>query len=205
MGISAEQLHPVIFDPVTTLAEVLARRRTEPVETSGLTAVLEHISGGPVTVELLGRVNRPLTGEEHHLLAAGAHLIGHERKGLLRPTSGPPAAEVTALLVINRMPWHACKRLGMPAPYDPGGPMPPPTGVPLGRALAGFGVVREPIGEVKRTDGRTDAAGNPQALYSSALLRLGSGILGVVTERINSAFLDAYPGPWPGLTWLGET
>ena len=67
-------------------------------------------------------------------------------------------------------------------------------GVPLGRALAGLGVRREPL-EVLATPGQLDAAGREQVVWSAARLWLDAPVA-LVTECFYKEFLDAYPGPW---------
>jgi hypothetical protein len=106
-------------------------------------------------------------------------------------TSGLVAAEVTSTILPWRLPASTRRELGIPAP---GEPAPPRSDVPLGKALAGLGVRREPL-EALATPGQRDAAGREQVLWSAARLWLGSPVA-FVTECFYQGFLDAYPGPW---------
>jgi hypothetical protein len=114
---------------------------------------------------------------------------GHERRGVLYAGS-VPAAATTAILLPHRIPAAALQAIGAGS----GGGAPAGAGVPLGRALAGLGVRREPL-EVLPTPGQRDASGKEQVIWSAARLWLGCPIA-VVTELVYKEFLNAYPGPW---------
>ena len=101
-----------------------------------------------------------------------------------------PAAAVTAVLLPQRVPVTALRALGA----DADGTALGDSGVPLGRALAGLGVRREPL-EALATPGQRDASGREQVIWSAARLWLDSPVA-VVTECFYQGFLDAYPGPW---------
>ncbi len=116
---------------------------------------------------------------------------GHERRGTLC-AGGVPAAAITAVLLPHRVPAAALRALGT----DEHGAEAGGGGVPLGRALAGLGVRREPL-TVLATPGQRDAGGREQVLWSAARLWLGSPVA-LVTECFYREFLDAYPGPWTG-------
>ena len=96
-----------------------------------------------------------------------------------------------------RPPPPSCSRTGFPPPswqalgIDPGGAALAADAVPLGRALAGLRVRREPL-EVLPTPGQRDASGKEQVIWSAARLWLG-GPIAIVTERIYQEFLDRLP------------
>lgn len=160
-----------------------------PVEDSGATALITAISGTQVTAVMHSRGPRPLTRQEKRRLHALGTAVGHDRRGTLYAADVPTAA-VTAVLIPRRVPRDALKLLATDArgtALDGGG-------VPLGRALAGLGVRREPL-KAMATPGRRDAAGWEQVIWSAARLWLDRPIA-LVTERFYRGFLDAYPGPW---------
>ena len=160
-----------------------------PVEDCGATALLSAISGAQVTAVIHSRGPRQLTQPEQRQLQAPGTVIGHERRGTLYAGS-VPAAAVTAVLLPQRVPGPVLHALGA----DAGGGALGGEGVPLGRALAGLGVRREPL-EALATPGQRDAAGREQVLWSAARLWLG-GPVALVTECFYQGLLDAYPGPW---------
>lgn len=172
------------------IAWLLAAPRDCPVEHGGATAAFAAISGTDVTAVVHWRGPRELTQrEQQQLLTLGA-TTGHERRGTLY-AGNVPAAATTAVLLPRRFPAAVRETLGI----GPGGvALPGIRGVPLGRALAGMGVRREPL-EVVPTIGEHDAAGNELVISSVARLWLGWPIA-VVTEQIYRGFLAAYPGPW---------
>ena len=96
---------------------------------------------------------------------------------------------MTAVLLPCRIPRTALYLLGTGS-----GGTAPGGGVPLGRALAGLGVRREPL-EVLATPGQFDAAGREQVAWSAARLWLDAPVA-LVTESFYREFLDAFPGPW---------
>lgn len=160
-----------------------------PVEDCGATALISAISGTPVTAVMHSRGPRPLTRQEQQQLQEPGTAIGHERRGTLYAGS-VSAAAVTALLVPRRIPGTALRALGT----DASGASLGDRGMPLGRALAGLGVRREPLG-ARATPGQRDAAGREQVLWSAARLWLDYPVA-LVTECFYQEFLDAYPGPW---------
>ena len=101
-----------------------------------------------------------------------------------------PAAAVTAVLLPSRIPRTTLQALGT----DADGATIGDDVVPLGRALAGLGVRREPL-EVLATPGQRDADGREQVIWSAARLWLGRPVA-LVTECFYQAFLGTYPGPW---------
>src|SRR6202046_1096894 len=124
-----------------TAASVVAllARNTGPA-----TILFEQLTGEQVRIELTGCADRPLTAAECRDLRIGSGASGYERTGSLRTvSSGLVVAEVSSLVVPGRLPAAARTALGMPGG---GEPTPPPSDVPLGKALAGFGVRREPLG-----------------------------------------------------------
>ena len=160
-----------------------------PVEDCGATALLSAISGTRVTAAMHSRGPRQLTRQEQQLLEAPGAVTAHERRGTLN-AGGIAAASVTAVLLPQRVPVTALRALGT----DVDGAALGDGGIPLGRALAGFGVRREPL-EALATPGQRDASGREQVIWSAARLWLDSPVA-VVTECFYKGFLDAYPGPW---------
>ena len=165
-----------------------APRGRQLVEDCGATKLLAAISGTEITAVMHSHGSRKLTaGEQQQLQVPGA-AAGYERHGTLYAGS-VPAAAVTAVLLPCRIPSTALHVLGTGSDRTaPGG------GVPLGRALAGLGVRREPL-EVMATPGQLDAAGREQVVWSTARLWLDMPIA-LVTECFFKEFLDAFPGPW---------
>lgn len=159
------------------------------VEDGGATAAFAAISGEPVTAVMRSRGPRELTQREQQQLQALGATTGHERRGVLYAGT-VPAAATTAVLLTHRIPTAALEAIGA----DSTGAALADADVPLGRALAGLGVRREPL-EVLRTPGQRDASGNEQVIWSAARLWLGCPIA-IVTELVYKDFLTAYPGPW---------
>jgi hypothetical protein len=164
-------------------------RGHRPVEDCGATALLSAISGTQVTAVMHAHGPRRLSRQEQQLLQAPGTATGHERRGALYAGS-VPAAAVTAVLLPHRVPSTALQALGT----DADGAALGDEGVPLGRALAGLGVRREPL-EALATPGQRDTAGREQVIWSAARLWLRSPVA-LVTECFYQEFLDAYPGPW---------
>ncbi len=182
--------------------------------------MFEGISGGRVSSEVLKSGARPLAAREHDLLDAGPVLTGHERWCLLRTAAGPSAAarahgagravhrtgiavaKTTAILLADRSGEAARIALGIDRS---GALLGAPTRVPLGRALQGLGVTRDPL-DVRLTPGVYDAAGEAQIILSEALLLNRAGRpIAFVTERVYQRFLDAFPGPWPDVPQPGSS
>jgi hypothetical protein len=180
-----------VSDAGLLIAWLLDRPCGRPVEERGATAALTAVSGKVITADVHLRYPRELTQLEQRQLQALGITRGHERRATLRAGT-VRAAAVTAVLLPHRIPDDARKILGiwLDGTTAPGRPR-----VPLGAALAGNGVRREPL-EVVPTPGEQDDAGRPLVIRSSARLWLGAPIA-VVTEQVYGEFLDAYPGPWP--------
>jgi hypothetical protein len=179
-------------DPAA-LARLLSHRSGAAVENGGATALFEMLAGGPVTADVTLRRARPLTRPERRLLRAFAGTSGHERLGTLRTQAGIAVAEISAVILPGRLPPTARTALGIALSGDP---LPAPPGEPLGRALRGLGVTREPL-RVRLTPGARDAAGAEQVICSAARLWLGAPVA-LVTERVYFSFLDALPAQGPG-------
>jgi hypothetical protein len=121
------------------------------------TLLLEELAGEQVRIELTGRTDRLLTAAECHELHVAPNTFGHHRTGRLRTAgSGLVAAEVSSIVVPWRVPACARTALGIPGP---GERTPPPSDVPLGKALAGLGVRREPLGARLARDGAREQDG----------------------------------------------
>src|SRR5581483_6452925 len=111
--------------------------------TGPATLLFEELAGEPIRIDLTGTGNRLLTLTECFELGMSPGAYGHQRTGTLRTVrSGLVAAEVTSLVVPDRLPALARRALGMPGPDDPA---PPASTIPLGKVLADLGVRREPL------------------------------------------------------------
>jgi hypothetical protein len=129
-------------------------------------------------------VNRPLTAAECHELHVSPQAIGHQRTGRLRAVeSHLVAAEVSSIVVPWRLPAPVRMALGIPCP---GEPIPPPSTLPLGKALADLGVRREPLGARLVRDQAADAGGRI-AVESSARMWLGDAPVALASERVTAA------------------
>jgi hypothetical protein len=160
------------------------------VEDRGAAAILAAVSGADVTAVMWSRRARTLTARQQYLLQSLGAATGHERRGFLL-AGQVPAAATTAILLPRRVPARVREVLGIACS---GAALPAAGDVPLGRALAGLGVRREPL-EVRLTPGRRDPGGREQVICSAARLWLG-GPVAIVVERIYQEFLTRYPGPW---------
>ncbi len=165
-----------------------APRGRQLVEDCGATALLSAISGTEITAVMHSCGSRELTAAEQQQLRVPGVAAGYERHGTLYAGS-VPAAAVTAVLLPYRIPHTALNLLGADSDETTLG-----RGVPLGRALAGLSVRREPL-EVLATPGQRDDAGREQVVWSAARLWRGAPIA-LVTECFFKEFLDAFPGPW---------
>ncbi len=144
------------------------------------TLLFEELTGESIHIELAGHTDRPLTAAECLELHASPDTIGHHRTGRLRAvTSGLVAAEVTSTVLPRRLPAATRWELGIPSP---GQPVPPRSDVPLGKALAGLGVRREPLGAHLV---RSDASGSI-AVESSARMWLGDLPVALASERVTA-------------------
>lgn len=177
-------------DTGTLIAWLLAASGGCLVEDCGATAVFAAISGTDITAMMQSRRLRELTQREQQQLQSLGATTGHERRGTLYAGS-IRAAATTAVLLPHRLPATVRATLGI----GPGGDTVPAVhGVPLGRALRGLRVRREPL-EAVPTPGACDADGNELVIRSAARLWLGCPIA-IVTERVYREFLTAFPGPW---------
>jgi hypothetical protein len=162
-----------------------------PVEDLGATAIFAAISGTDIAAVMRSRRVRRLTARERDLLRAAGALAGHERRGVLY-AGLIPAASTSAVILPRRIPASVRNVLGIAAS---GAVLPAADEVPLGRALRGLGVRREPV-RARLTPGRRDAEGNEQVICSTARLWLAGVPIAIVTERVHSSFLAAFPRPW---------
>jgi hypothetical protein len=156
----------------------LLARNTGPA-----TILFEQLTGERVRIELTGCADRPLTPAECRDLRIGSGARGYERTGSLRTvSSGLVVAEVSSLVVPGRLPASARTALGMPGPEEPA---PPPSDVPLGKALAGFGVRREPLG-ARLVGDRAANAGSRVSVASSARMWLADLPVALASERVTA-------------------
>ena len=157
----------------------LLARNTGPA-----TILFEELAGEEIRIELTGCADRPLTTAECRDLRLGPGSRGHERTGTLRTVnSGLVAAEVSSLVVPGRLPASARTALGIPGPDEPA---PPPTDVPLGKALVGLGVRREPLGARLVHDDSTRVPGGRVSVTSSARMWLADAPVALASERVTA-------------------
>jgi hypothetical protein len=158
----------------------LLARNTGPA-----TILFEELAGEQVRIELAGCADRPLTAAECRDLRIGPGARGHERRGTLRTVnSGLVAAEVSSIVVPDRLPASARTALGMPGADEPA---PPPSDVPLGKALAGLGVRREPLGAHLVRDS-IRIPGSRVSVRSSARMWLADVPVALASERVTAEF-----------------
>jgi hypothetical protein len=157
----------------------LLARNTGPA-----TILFEELAGEEIRIELSGCTGRPLTAAECRDLQLSPGARGHERTGTLRTvSSGLVAAEVSSVVVPGRLPASARTALGIPGPEEPA---PPPTDVPLGKALAGLGVRREPLGARLVRDDGTRVPGGRVSVTSSARMWLADVPVALASERVTA-------------------
>jgi hypothetical protein len=149
------------------------------------TALFERLAGERMRIELAGCADRPLSVTECLELHASPGAHGYHRTGrLCGVDSGLVAAEVSSLVIAGRLPTAACRSLGIPGPEDPA---PPPSSIPLGTVLAGFGVHREPLGARMVQGAGPDPAGRV-SVESSARMWLGGVPVALARERVTAEF-----------------
>ena len=170
---------PVGAQAAASVVALLARG------TGPATLLFEELAGEPVRIDLTGNGNRLLTLTECLELGMTPGAYGHERNGTLRTVnSGLIAAEVSSLVVMDRLPAAARRALGMPGPDDPA---PPPSTIPLGRVLADLGVRREPLG-ARLVSGTSATSGCRILVESSARMWLGDVPVALASERVTTEF-----------------
>jgi len=98
--------------------------------------------------------------------------------------TGLVAAEVSSLVVPDRLPAATRKILSISGSDDPSAP---PSDVPLGRALADLGVHREPLGARMVRD-ITGIQGSGVWVESSARMWLGEMPVALASERVTVEF-----------------
>lgn len=153
--------------------------------TGTATALFEKLAGEQITIELTGSADRPLTTTECLELRTSPGAQGHQRTGVLRTVhSGLVAAEVSSLVVPSRLPADARRALGIAGPDNP---VLPPSGVPLGKVLAGFGVHREPLGARMVRDS-SRISGSRVSVESSARMWLGGLPVALASEQVTAEF-----------------
>ena len=162
------------------LVVALLARGTGPA-----TFLFEELAGEPVRIDLTVSGNRPLTLTECFELSVRPGTYGHQRDGTLRTVgSGLIAAEVSSLVVPERLPAAARRALGMAGPDDPA---PPTSTIPLGRVLADLGVRREPLG-AHLVSGAASGSGGRILVESSARMWLGDMPVALASERVTTEF-----------------
>jgi hypothetical protein len=157
----------------------LLARNTGPA-----TILFEELAGEEIRIELTRCADRPLTPAECRDLRVSPGARGYERTGTLRTVnSGLVAAEVSSVVVPGRLPASARTALGIPGPDEPA---PPPADVPLGKALAGLGVRREPLGARLLHDDGTRGPGGRVSVTSSARMWLADVPVALASERVTA-------------------
>lgn len=148
------------------------------------TLLFEELAREQIRIELAGRADRLLSAAECHELHVSPQSVGHHRAGRLRAVeSHLVAAEVSSVVIPWRLPVPTRVALGIPCP---GEPMPPPSTLPLGKALADLGVRREPLGARLVRDPAAGASGCI-AVESSARMWLGDVPVALASERVTAA------------------
>jgi hypothetical protein len=148
------------------------------------TLLFEELAHEQIRIEMTGRADRLLTSAECFELHAAPGTSGHYRSGALRTaSSGLLVAEVTSLVLPWRLPAPAREALGIPSL---GEPLPPPSSVPFGKALAEFGLRREPLGARLVRDPVTTGA--HVSVESSALMWLDDVPVALAGERVTAQF-----------------
>ena len=99
-------------------------------------------------------------------------------------SSGLVAAEVSSVVVPGRLPASTLRALGIPGPDDPA---PLPSALPLGKALAGLGVHREPLGARLLRDS-TSIPGSRMLVESSARMWVDGAPVALASERVTAEF-----------------
>jgi hypothetical protein len=153
--------------------------------TGPATLLFEELAGEPVRIDLTGSAHRVLTLTESLELQVSPGAYGHQRNGTLRTiASGLVAAEVSSLVVPDRLPPAARSALGIPGPDDPA---PLPSAIPLGKVLAGLGAHREPLG-ARLSGGSISGSGLRILVESSARMWLADKPVALASERVTAEF-----------------
>jgi chorismate-pyruvate lyase len=173
-------------DPATESAELAASVVTRLARGTGpATALFEELAGEPVRIDLTGNAYRLLTPAECLDLGISPGAYGYQRNGTLRTVnSALVAAEVSSVVVPDRLPPAARRALSMSGPDDLA---PAPSAIPLGTVLADLGVRREPLG-ARLTCGITSASGRRTLVESWARMWLGDTPVALASERVTTEF-----------------
>jgi len=168
--------------------------------TGPATVLLEELAGERIRIDLAGAADRPLTEAECLSLRMAPGARGHQRTGCLRAVgSGLVAAEVHSVVIPGRLPASARAELGIRDEGDAseGETATAPSGIPLGKVLAGLGVRREPLGARLVRDGTT-TSGDRVSVESSARMWLAGTPVALAGERLTAEFcrrVVGRPGP----------
>jgi hypothetical protein len=182
---AVDQLAPAPGQDNTAAAAAASLAALLADGTGPATALFERLAGEPVRIELTGCADRPLTATECLELRTGPGTRGYQRTGALRTVnSGIVAAEVSSLVLPERLPAAARRALGIPGPGDAA---PPPSGTPLGKVLAGLGGHREPLGARMVRDS-TSFPGSCVSVESSARMWLDGLPVALASERVTAQF-----------------
>jgi len=160
------------------------------------TILFEKLAGEQISIELTICDARPLTAAECGELQLEPGAVGYQRTGTLRTAGSALAvAEVSSIVVADRLPASALRALGIPGPDEPD---PPRSGLPLGKALAGLGVRREPLGArlLRDSDGGSGdtSSGDGVSVESSARMWLADVPVALASERVTARFCQRVSG-----------
>ncbi len=147
-----------------------------------LTALLEDLTGTPVSIQVLASGERALTGREQFRLGAESLEACHWRHGLLI-ADGQVAASTSLLWIPARLPAQACREL------DAGER-------PAGAILRPYGMKRTDR-RAMATTGIEEVTGQDAAVMSSAVLTVGKVAAGIAEETITKRFAEALAGGKP--------
>jgi hypothetical protein len=167
-------------------AEIAASVVTRLARGTGpATALFEELAGEPVRIDLTGNAYRLLTPAECLDLGISPGAYGYQRNGTLRTVnSGLVAAEVSSVVVPDRLPPAARRALSMSSPDDLA---PVPSVIPLGTVLADLGVRREPLA-ARLTCSITSVSGRHTLVESWARMWLGDKPVALASERVTTEF-----------------
>jgi hypothetical protein len=167
------------------LIVALLSRNTGPA-----TLLFEKLAGEQIRIELTSRADRQLTAAECGELYLDPSGRGYQRTGTLRTAdSGMAVAQVSSVIVPARLPVSARRALGISGPDQPAQP---PTGIPLGKALADLGVHREPLGARLVCDSTRIPGG--VSVESSARMWLANVPVALASERVTAQFCQRVSG-----------
>lgn len=144
-----------------------------------LTALIEDMTGTPVTLQVLASGERPLTRREQYRLGAESVAACRWRHGLLF-ADDQVVASTSLVWLPARLPAAACRELD--AGNEPAGKILGPLGMRRAQRCAGASRLIEEV------------TGQDAAVMSSAVLTVGRVPVGIAEETITNAFAEALAG-----------